>query len=171
MGGSWRRKWQPAPVFLPGESQGQGAWWAAVYGVAQNRTRLKRLSSSRTPVLQLRRNLKGSGNFCLHQGMSVLLRGFSEGPLFLFAGVRHKGCEWMRTFFCKGALLWESHYLERDGIIHPSCRPTQGTIVRIPNVSCKVSQTKSHPALISPLSPCCGLTGAFLNSVVLCLVI
>ena len=36
----WRRKWQPTPVFLPGES------WAAVYGVTQNRTGLKRLSSS-----------------------------------------------------------------------------------------------------------------------------
>ena len=90
----WRRKWQPTPVFLPGESQGPrslvgcrlwgheesdtterlpvhfslscigegngnplqcsclenprdgGAWWATVYGVAQSRTRLKRLSSS-----------------------------------------------------------------------------------------------------------------------------
>ena len=90
----WRRKWQPTPVFLPGESQGQGSlmgcrpwgreesdmterlhfhislscigeengnplqcsclenprgggtWWAAVYGVAQSRTWLKRLSSS-----------------------------------------------------------------------------------------------------------------------------
>ena len=28
----WRRKWQPTPVFLPGESQGRRAWWAAVYG-------------------------------------------------------------------------------------------------------------------------------------------
>ena len=85
----WRRKWQPTPVFLPGESQGQrslvgchlwghtesdtterlhfhfslscieegngiplqcsclenprdgGPWWAAVYGLAQSRTRLK----------------------------------------------------------------------------------------------------------------------------------
>ena len=37
----WRRKWQPTPVFLPGESQ------AAVYRVAQNRTRLKWLSRSR----------------------------------------------------------------------------------------------------------------------------
>ena len=46
----WRRKWHPTPVFLPGESQGQGAWWAAVYGVAQNRTRLKRLSSSSSSV-------------------------------------------------------------------------------------------------------------------------
>ena len=42
----WRRKWQPTPVFLPGESQGRGSLWAAVYGVAQSRTRLRRLSSS-----------------------------------------------------------------------------------------------------------------------------
>ena len=42
----WRRQWQPTPVFLPGVSQGWGAWWAAVYGVAQSRTQLKRLSSS-----------------------------------------------------------------------------------------------------------------------------
>ena len=90
----WRRKWQPTPAFLSGDSQGWGslvgsrlwgrtesdtterlhshfslsctgegngnplqrsclenprdggAWWAAVYGVAQSRTRLKRLSSS-----------------------------------------------------------------------------------------------------------------------------
>ena len=41
-----RRKWQPTPVFLPGESQGRGAWWAAIYGIAQSRTRLKQLSSS-----------------------------------------------------------------------------------------------------------------------------
>ena len=38
-------------LFLPGESQGRGAWWAAVCGVAQSRTRLKRLgSSSSTPL-------------------------------------------------------------------------------------------------------------------------
>ena len=46
----WRRKWQPTPVFLPGESQGRGAWWADVYGVAQSRTQLKRLSSSSSRV-------------------------------------------------------------------------------------------------------------------------
>jgi len=39
----WRRKWQLTPVFLPRD---EGAWWAAVYGVAQSRTRLKQLSSS-----------------------------------------------------------------------------------------------------------------------------
>ena len=24
----WRRKWQPTPVILPGESLDKGAWWA-----------------------------------------------------------------------------------------------------------------------------------------------
>ena len=42
----WRRKRQHTPVSLPGESQGWGSWWAAFSGVAQSRTRLKRLSSS-----------------------------------------------------------------------------------------------------------------------------
>ena len=42
----WRWKWQPTPVFLPGESQGQGTWWAAIYGVTQSQTQLKQLSSS-----------------------------------------------------------------------------------------------------------------------------
>ena len=42
----WRRKWQPTPVFLPGESQGRGSLVAAVSGVTQSRTRLKWLSSS-----------------------------------------------------------------------------------------------------------------------------
>ena len=46
----WRRKWQPTPVFLPGESQGWGAWWAAVCGVAQSLTRLKWLSSSSSRI-------------------------------------------------------------------------------------------------------------------------
>ena len=42
----WRRQWQPTRVLawrIPGTG---GAWWAAVYGVAQSRTRLKQLSSS-----------------------------------------------------------------------------------------------------------------------------
>ena len=29
----WRRKWQPTPVFLPGESQGRGSLVGYVYGV------------------------------------------------------------------------------------------------------------------------------------------
>ena len=46
----WRRKWKPTPVFLPGESQGRGTWWAAVYGVTQSWTWLKWLSSSSSKI-------------------------------------------------------------------------------------------------------------------------
>ena len=35
---SWRRKWLPTPVFLPGKSHDRGAWWATVYGVAKSWT-------------------------------------------------------------------------------------------------------------------------------------
>ena len=42
----WRRKWQPTPVFLLGESRGQRQPWAAVYGVTQSQTQLKWISSS-----------------------------------------------------------------------------------------------------------------------------
>ena len=41
----WRTD-KPTPVFLPEESQGWGSLVAAVYGVTQSWTRLKRLSSS-----------------------------------------------------------------------------------------------------------------------------
>ena len=42
--------WMPI-VFLPGESQGQRAWWAAIYGIAQSWTQLKQLSSSSSSIL------------------------------------------------------------------------------------------------------------------------
>ena len=41
----WRRKWQPTPVFLPGESHGRRSLVGWVHGVAQSLTRLKWLSS------------------------------------------------------------------------------------------------------------------------------
>ena len=46
----WRRKWQPwiQCSCLENPRDG-GAWWAAIYGVAQIRTRLKRLSSAHSP--------------------------------------------------------------------------------------------------------------------------
>ena len=41
----WRRKWQPTPLFLPGESQGRGSLVGCGLWVAQSRTQLKWLSS------------------------------------------------------------------------------------------------------------------------------
>ena len=53
----WRRRWQPTPVFLPGESQGRGSLVAAVYGVAQSQTWLKRFSSGSNSRAVLTRTL------------------------------------------------------------------------------------------------------------------
>ena len=62
----WRRKWQPTPVFLGLENpRDRGAWWAAVYGVAQSWTRLKRLSSSSSKRPKLKSN-------CVSLGESLL---------------------------------------------------------------------------------------------------
>ena len=36
----WRRKWQPAPVCLPGKSMDRGDWWATFHGVAKSQSRL-----------------------------------------------------------------------------------------------------------------------------------
>ena len=36
---SWRRKWQPTPVFSSlGNCMGRGAWWATVYGLTKSWT-------------------------------------------------------------------------------------------------------------------------------------
>ena len=42
----WRRKWHRLQCSSLENPMDGGAWWAAVSGVAQSRTRLKRLSSS-----------------------------------------------------------------------------------------------------------------------------
>ena len=42
----WRGKWQPLQCSSLENPRDRGAWWAAVYGVAQSRTRLKQLSRS-----------------------------------------------------------------------------------------------------------------------------
>ena len=42
----WRRQWHPLQCSCLENPRDGGAWWAAVYGVTQSRTRLKWLSSS-----------------------------------------------------------------------------------------------------------------------------
>ena len=49
----WRRKWQPTPVFLPGESQGQGSLVACHLCGCTELERLKWLSSSSSLYLSM----------------------------------------------------------------------------------------------------------------------
>ena len=46
-----RRAWQPTPVFLPGESQGQRSLAVTVHRVMKGQTQLKRLSRHAYHVL------------------------------------------------------------------------------------------------------------------------
>ena len=46
----WRRKWQPLQCSCLENPRDGGVWRAAVYGVAQSWTRLKRLSSSSSMI-------------------------------------------------------------------------------------------------------------------------
>ena len=64
----WRRKWQPTPCSCLENPRDGGAWWAAVYGVAQSRTRLKWLnSSSSQETNSLRRTMQIVECSLLHQ--------------------------------------------------------------------------------------------------------
>ena len=33
---SWRREWQPTPLFLPEKPMDRGVWWATIHGVAES---------------------------------------------------------------------------------------------------------------------------------------
>ena len=73
---TWRRKWHPLQCSCLENPRDGGAWWAAVYGVAQSRTRLKPLSSSsmyiyiyiHQTVAQLVKNLPGSAGDTIDAG-------------------------------------------------------------------------------------------------------
>ena len=54
------QQWHPTPVLLPGKSHDGGAWWAALYGVAQSRTQLKWFSSSSSTVNGEGRRIKNN---------------------------------------------------------------------------------------------------------------
>ena len=66
-----RRKWQTTPCSCLENPRDGGAWWAAVYGVAQSQTRLKWLSSPNVIV-------KGTGK--PDSARASLSRGTAGGP-------------------------------------------------------------------------------------------
>ena len=56
------RTWQPLQCSCLENPRDRGAWWAFVYGVAQSRTRLKRLSSSSRNHFKNIRDTKGTAH-------------------------------------------------------------------------------------------------------------
>ena len=65
-----------------------GAWWAAIYGVAQSRTRLKRLSSSSSVLFGLPSSSAGEESTCSNAGYSVSVPGLqSTGSIVVATGL------------------------------------------------------------------------------------
>ena len=61
-----------------------GAWWAAVCGVAQNRTRLKRLSSSSSSIIILFENNSSKKNFFSISKKFLFVSGCLHGKILAF---------------------------------------------------------------------------------------
>ena len=59
----------------------RGAWWAAVYGVAQSRTRLKRLLSSSSRIIcgMQESTILNNYSFLLRVWISQMERGMGQG--------------------------------------------------------------------------------------------
>ena len=75
----WRRKWQPTPVFLPGESQG----WGSLVGChlwGRTRTWQKQLSSSSSS----RQHIKKQRHYFANKGRSSQRYGFSSSHVWMW---------------------------------------------------------------------------------------
>ena len=66
----WRRKWQPTPVFLPGESQGWGSLVGCCLWDCTESDRLKQLSSSSSIILLLKHTEKVASRY-IHPSKEV----------------------------------------------------------------------------------------------------
>ena len=133
----WRRKWQPTPVFLPGESQGRGAWWAAVYGVIQSRTWLKWLSNSSSSIANQLPSLgqfSPCGSVCISSPSFLLsLPTLSTAMPSASRSRIPWPCSW------PSLCLWSTHY---QTISPMTVSLGGGGLV-----------TKSCPTLVTPWSP------------------
>ena len=92
----WRRKWQPTPVFLPGESQGWGSLVGRHLWVTQGRTQLKRLSSSssKTIIKILNLSLLALPTMSWVYLKSCILTYFSQMISILERKCRSLSCVW-----------------------------------------------------------------------------
>ena len=86
-----------------------GAWWAAIYGVAQSRTRLPRLSSSSSLVAQLVKNLPAMQetqfNPWVRKSPLDLARKWQPPPVFL-PGESH-GQKSLAGYSLRGHKSWK----------------------------------------------------------------
>ena len=76
----WRRNGNPLQCFCLENPRDKGAWWAAVYGVTQSRTRLKWLSSSSSMDLTFQVPIQ----YCSLQHQTLLLSPVTSTTRYCF---------------------------------------------------------------------------------------
>ena len=100
----------PLQCFCLEKPRDGGAWWAAVYGDAQSRTRLKWLSSS-SRVIRYRLRIRWyDSNF------SGVVNSLHKRPSFLgeYLGVRHHHAAWNSLLIQKVAYIPQHKYIYRE---------------------------------------------------------
>ena len=75
----WRRKWQPTPVFLPGESQGREAWWAAAYGGRTESDTTKSTQQQQQPCREVTGRSQGGLWGYAREGWAAVMKGGAMG--------------------------------------------------------------------------------------------
>ena len=95
----WRRKWQPTPVFLPGESQGWGSLvGCCLRGHTQSWTRLKRLSSS-----------SSSSSTCIPFHLSTPLSVTGTQPAFCYSVTMRELDQMLSSTLSIFKILWNCY--------------------------------------------------------------
>ena len=87
-------------------SRDGGAWWAAIYGVAQSWIRLKWLSS-RSSSSKPRQHVKKQRHYFVHKGQSSLSYGLSSSHVWMWE-LDHKE-SWMLKYWAFELWCWSKH--------------------------------------------------------------
>ena len=105
----WRRKWQPSPVFLPGESQGRGSHLVGcrLWGRTES-DRLKRLSSSSSKTCKIIQAVLGVRNIAiLSIASDFKLNGLFRVLTLIFCRITQKNYFPDKTTQFKPKATWD----------------------------------------------------------------
>ena len=160
----WRRKWQPTSGSCLENLRDGGAWWAAVYGVAQSWTQLKWLSSSSSSFQAEKYHPSSSGlsgmtrDWCVIKMTQGKWQGVGRGMDWEFGITR---CKLLYAGWINSEVLLHSTVQFSCSVVSNSLRPHGLHHTRLPcpspilgaySNSCPLSWW-CHPAISSSVAP------------------
>ena len=107
----WRRKWQPTPVFLPGESQGQGSLvgcplWCCTVGCDWSDLATAAAAAVTDSILKSReKKIKKQRHYFANKSPSSQSYGFSSSHAWMWE-LDHKE-SWVPKNWCFWTVVWE----------------------------------------------------------------